>query len=141
MNTLEDWLVRNANNTHSQVYLRWNVRRPTEETRKVIKGILGSLADMHHFGRYHGVLYNSANYILKWAQKHNISRDERYVVKFRQDPNAMYKTTTCAQGQQVDTQCVLMIIFGRILPDSITDYPYVVQNLHDCLKSEPIRIT
>ncbi|KAE9450158.1 hypothetical protein C3L33_17946, partial [Rhododendron williamsianum] len=118
MNTLEDWLVRNANNTHSQVYLRWNVRRPTEETRKVIKGILGSLADMHHFGRYHGVLYNSANYILKWAQKHNISRDERYVVKFRQDPNAMYKTTTCAQGQQVDTQAkdenALEVDFGAM---------------------------
>lgn len=82
MNTLEDWLVRNVNNTHSQVYLQWNVRRPAEKARKVIKGILGSLADMHNSGRYHGVLYNPTNNILKRVQNHDISRDWRYSWNF-----------------------------------------------------------
>lgn len=51
-------------------------------------------------------------------------------MEFGQDPNAKYKAATLVQEQQFDTQCVLRIIFGKILPDSIADYFSNIQNLH-----------
>lgn len=55
-------------------------------------------------------------------------------MEFRQDPNAKYKAATPVQEQQFDTQYVLRIIFGRILPDSIADYFSDIQNLHIYLR-------
>lgn len=108
-------------------------QRLIEEARKLTKGILGSVADMHKSDTYHGGLHKSENYILKQVQNHDTRSDWRYDVEFRKDPNPKYNAATLAQGQLFDTQCVLKIIFGGIIPDDITEYPPDVKDLHDCL--------
>lgn len=140
--TLKDWIEQHTLengvvDSLCENYTAWGIKRPNEQARQIIRGILISVCDLRQKNAFHGALENLENYMIKFVPNYQGRMEQaRADVTFRYKnmESVMRKTNIVEEGQQNDIVAVSKVIFGKILEGLYTEYPRDLQDLYEMLR-------
>ena len=136
-NTLQQWLVQNGDNW-CEIYGGWGVKRPKEDARKIIQGILNAVYKLHKNGSFHGFLHHPENFAID-SDELVIGGDHKEVKHISLiHSNVVRDQSTCLsedcdlqRGKKIDIQAMSHVIFNQILRGELhTSYPPDLEHLY-----------
>lgn len=120
-NTLRQWLDNNGYNW-LELYRGFRVKRPKEDARKIIQGILNAVYKLHTNGSFHGFLHRPENFAID-SDELAIGGDHKEIKQIslihsnveRDQSICLPKDCDPQMGMKIDIQAMSRVIFDQIL--------------------------
>uniref|UniRef100_A0A2N9FDM9 KEN domain-containing protein n=1 Tax=Fagus sylvatica TaxID=28930 RepID=A0A2N9FDM9_FAGSY len=138
--TLEQWLRKKENKDNwCPKYQDWNVKRPKEEARQIIQGILCAVNEFHSNNCFHGFLYHPENYAIHYDEA-VIGGDHKKIIRIfliheNVEVDKCFGVPTINEiqrGKKNDMKALSDVIFTKILRGKPTScYPEDLKDLHN----------